>query len=249
MSLLSGKTALITGGTTGIGFATAKQFHEAGARVVVTGSSDASVAAARRELPEDVLVLKANARSIDDAAALAREIGERFGGLDVVFLNAGIARFAPFEATDEALYDVLMDTNVKGVVFTLQKVLPLLRPGASVLVNTSIVDQKGVAAASLYSATKGAVAALVRSLAVELAGRGIRVNAISPGPIKTPILGKGGLAPDAVKSFEDSVTAKVPLARLGAADEVARTALFLASPAASYVTGAEIPVDGGFGIA
>jgi NAD(P)-dependent dehydrogenase (short-subunit alcohol dehydrogenase family) len=249
MSQLTGKTALITGGTTGIGFATAKRFYEAGAKVVITGSSEASVAAARRELPEDIVVLRSDVRRIEDATALAREIERRFGGLDVVFLNAGIAKLAPFEAVDEALYDELMDTNVKGVVFTLQKVLPLLRSGASVLVNASVVDKKGFAAGSIYSATKGAVAALVRSLAVELAGKGIRVNAISPGPVATPIFNRGGMSADQQKSFEDNVKTRVPLQRMGAADEIARAALFLASPAASYVTGADIPVDGGLGIA
>jgi NAD(P)-dependent dehydrogenase (short-subunit alcohol dehydrogenase family) len=245
---LAGKVALITGGTTGIGLATARLFHEEGAQVVITGANADRLAAARRDLPDGVLVVRADARSLEDAERLAKEIGTKFGGLDLLFLNAGVARFAPIEAFDEAFYDDIMDVNVKGLVFTLQKVLPLLRPGASVLVNTSVVSGKGVANASVYSASKGALSALVRSLAVELAPRGVRVNAISPGPIATPIYDKLGMGADAVASFQADMTEKVPLRRFGAADEVARTALFLGSAAASYVTGTEISVDGGVAI-
>jgi NAD(P)-dependent dehydrogenase (short-subunit alcohol dehydrogenase family) len=247
-STLSGKIALVTGGTTGIGLASARLFHAAGARVVVTGNNPETIDRARRELPDDVLVLRADARKIADAELVAQEIARRFGGLDVVFLNAGVARFAPLGGVDEAFYDDLMDVNVKGVVFTLQKVLPLLRPGASVLVNTSVVDQKGMANASIYSATKGAVGALVRALAVELADRGVRVNAVSPGPIATPIYDKLGMPEAALTSFAESMAAKVPLKRFGGADEVAQAALFLASPASSFMTGAELAVDGGVGI-
>lgn len=249
MSSLKGKVALITGGTTGIGLATAQLFHESGASVVVTGTNPDTLNQARAALPSDVLVLRADARSIADATEVAKQIERRFGGLDIVFLNAGVAKFAPLEALDESLYDDVMDVNVKGVVFTLQKVLPLLRKGASVLVNTSIVDQKGMANASIYSASKGAVSALVRSLAVELAGRGVRVNAISPGPITTPIYGKLGLPSDALSAFQSDMTSKVPLGRFGEAEEVAKTALFLATSGASYVTGIEIRVDGGVAIA
>lgn len=245
MSTLEGKIALVTGGTTGIGLATARVFRDAGARVVVTGNNPDTLQAARKALPEDVVVLRADARSIDDAARVAEEIRSRFGGLDVAFLNAGVAQFAPLEAVDERQYDTMFDVNVKGVLFTLQKVLPLFRTGASVLVNTSIVAQKGVPNASVYSATKGAVAALVRALAAELAPRGVRVNAISPGPIETPIYDKFGMPKEALAAFQADMASKVPLQRWGGAEEVARTALFLASPAASYITGTELPVDGG----
>jgi NAD(P)-dependent dehydrogenase (short-subunit alcohol dehydrogenase family) len=249
MSTLEGKLALITGGTTGIGLASARTFHAAGARLIVTGSNPDSIAAARAELPADVIVIRADARKLADLTALAGEVERRFGALDVLFLNAGIAKFAPLSAVDEAFYDDVMAVNVKGVVFTLQKLLPLLRPGASVLVNTSVVDAKGLPNASVYSASKGALSALVRALAVELADRQIRVNAVSPGPITTPIYSKLGLPKDAVDAFADGMTARVPLRRFGVADEVAKTALFLASPAASYVTGAELSVDGGLAIA
>jgi NAD(P)-dependent dehydrogenase (short-subunit alcohol dehydrogenase family) len=245
---LEGKVALVTGGTTGIGLATARLFHDEGARVVITGANADRLATARRELSDDVVVVRADARSIADADRLADEIATRFGGLDLVFLNAGVGRFAPLDAIDEGFYEEVMGVNVKGVVFTLQKVLPLLRPGASVLVNTSVAAEKGFANMSVYAASKGALSALVRALAVELAPRGVRVNAVSPGPIVTPIYDKLGLPAEEVASFQASMTAKVPLGRLGAADEVARTALFLVSPAASYVTGAEIKVDGGVAI-
>ena len=245
----AGKTALVTGGTTGIGRATAELLHRAGARVAITGQNAETLSAARRELPPEVLVLKSDARSLADAALLAGEVERNFGHLDVLFLNAGIAQLSPFEAVTEAFYEEHMDVNVKGVVFTLQKLLPLLAVGASVIVNTSVADQKGTPGLSIYSATKGAVAALVRTLAVELAGRGIRVNSVSPATILTPIQAKFGLPPDVAAATAKVYTERIPLGRFGAADEVAKAVRFLASPAASYITGSELAVDGGLSIA
>ena len=245
----SGKTVLITGGTTGIGRATAELLRQSGARVAITGQNPETLAAARRELPADVLVLKSDARSLSDAALLAGEIQRSFGHLDVLFLNAGIAQLSPFEAVTEAFYDQHMAVNVKGVIFTLQKLLPLMTAGSSIIVNTSVADQKGTPGLSIYSATKGAVAALVRALAVELAGRGIRVNSVSPATILTPIQAKFGLPPDVAAATAKAYTARIPLARFGAADEVAKTVRFLASSAASYITGSELAVDGGLSIA
>lgn len=247
MSQLKGKIALVTGGTTGIGLATAKQFHAEGAKVIITGQNPATLEAARRELPDDVVVFRADARSLPDTDRLVAEIEKRFGGLDVAFLNAGIARFAPFEAVDEASFDDTFDINVKSVFFTVQKLGKLLRPGASVLVTTSVVGSRGSAGAAVYSASKGALSAMVRSLAVELAPRGVRINSISPGPIHTPIFGKLGLSSEAISEFTSSTEKKVPLGRFGAAEEVAQVATFIASAGASYITGAEIPVDGGAG--
>jgi NAD(P)-dependent dehydrogenase (short-subunit alcohol dehydrogenase family) len=246
---ISGKTALITGGTTGIGRATAELLHSAGARVAITGRNPDTLAAARRELPADIAVLEADARSLSDATRLAGEVEQRFGKLDILFLNAGIAQLAPFEAVTEAFYDEHMNVNVKGVIFTLQKLLPLLGQGSSVIVNTSVADQKGAAMMSIYSASKGAVAALVRTLAVELAPRGIRVNSVSPATILTPIQAKFGLPPEVAAASAKHYAARIPLGRFGAAEEVAQMVLFLASGGASYITGVEIPVDGGLSIA
>jgi NAD(P)-dependent dehydrogenase (short-subunit alcohol dehydrogenase family) len=242
---LSGKTALITGGTTGIGLASARLFEAEGARVAVTGQSADNLARVKAELPS-ALVVKADARKVEDAARALDEVGRAFGHLDVLFLNAGVARFAPLEAIDEAFYDDMMNVNVKGVVFTIQKALPLLRKGSSIIVNTSVVNQRGVANASVYSASKGALSALVRALAAELAPKGIRVNAVSPGPISTPIYDKMGFPADALAAFQTDMTGKIPLGRFGEPEEVARLALFLGSDASSFVNGAEIAVDGGF---
>ena len=248
MTGISGKVALVTGGTTGIGRATAELFHRSGARVVVTGRNPDTLATARRELPSEIAVLEADARSVADAERLASELAERYGKLDILFLNAGIAQLAPIDAVTESFYEEHMNVNVKGVVFTLQKLLPLLGTGASVIVNTSVADRLGAPMMSIYSATKGAVAALVRSLAVELAPRGIRVNSVCPATILTPIQAKFGLPPDVAAASAKHYTARIPQGRFGNADEVANAVLFLASPAASYITGVELPVDGGLAI-
>jgi NAD(P)-dependent dehydrogenase (short-subunit alcohol dehydrogenase family) len=243
--ILDGKTALVTGGTTGIGLAAARLLHAEGARLVITGHDPATLANARRELPDDVVVLRADVRDLADLAGLADELRKRFGGLDVAFLNAGVARFAPIEAIDEEHYALQMDTNVKGVLFTVKAILPLLRSGASIIVNTSIAAVLGIANSAVYAASKGAVAAAVRALATELAPRGIRVNAVSPGPIETPLYGKLGFPQEVLTGFATDMIAKVPLGRFGAAREVAGPVVFLASSASAYMTGAELTIDGG----
>lgn len=244
-ALLQGKTALITGGTTGIGRATAELFHAHGARVALTGNDPQRVENARNSLPREITVIRSDTRSLGDASALAERVASEFGQLDVLFLNAGIARLSPFGAVDEAFYAEHMDTNVKGVVFTLQRLLPLLGPAASIIFNTSLAGQRAAPNMSIYAATKGAVSALARTLSVELAPRGVRVNAISPALIRTPIQAKFGLPAEQQQAIEDAYVQRISLKRLGAASEVASTALFLASDASSFITGAEVPVDGG----
>jgi NAD(P)-dependent dehydrogenase (short-subunit alcohol dehydrogenase family) len=243
----SRSAAVITGGTTGIGFATARILHEQGFAVVVTGQNPETIAAAKRTLPGDVTVLRADSRVLVDAEYLAEEVKQRFGRLDAIFLNAGIGKMLPIEAVDESDFDDHFNTNVKGQYFTLQKMLPLLKNGASIVFNSAIGTRKGLPNWSVYTATKGALLALVPPLAVELAPRGIRVNAIVPGPIETPAFSKLGLPQDVLQGFADSLPSRVPLARAGTGEEVARLVAFLMSSAASYITGASFPIDGGMG--
>jgi NAD(P)-dependent dehydrogenase (short-subunit alcohol dehydrogenase family) len=243
---LQDKIALITGGTSGIGLATAKLFIEHGARVIVTGRSPESLAQAERELGSAAQVVRADTANLDDIDRVVAGIRERHGRLDVIFVNAGVASFAPLDQADEKHYDSIFDINVKGAFFTVQKALPLLGQGASIVFNSSAVSSRGVPAAAVYSATKAALAGLTRALASELAGRGIRVNAVAPGPIETPILVKGGIPAEQVPAVLDSFRQGVALKRVGQADEIARVTLFLASDDASFVTGQELAADGGF---
>lgn len=245
MKKLQDKRVLVTGGTTGIGLATAKLLHDEGARVIVTGRNEETLEAARRELPSDVHVVKSDAGSLADADSLATTVAERLGGLDVAFLNAGVARFAPIETVSDIDWDETFAINVKGPYFLAQKLLPLLGSGASLVLSTSVVDVKGFPATSVYSASKAALRSVVRTFAAELAPRGIRVNAVSPGPIKTSIYAKLGFDAEAQSGFEKQMAESNPMKRFGSPEEVARAVLFLASSDSSYITGADLAVDGG----
>ena len=247
MNTLAGKVAVITGGSSGIGLATAKLFIQSGAKVAITGRNQEALDAAVRKLAGSVLAIRSDVSKLNELDVLFRIVEEKLGRIDVLFANAGVAKFAPAAAVDEQVYDELFDINVKGVFFTIQKAIPLLNDNASIILNTSVVNQAGLPNTSVYAATKAAVRSFARGIAAELAGRGIRVNVVSPGPISTPIYGKLGLPKEAVEEFATNILSQVPLKRFGQPDEVAQTALFLASSASSYVTGVELSVDGGLG--
>ncbi len=242
---LKNKSALITGGTSGIGLATAKLFIAEGARVAVTGRDDSVFSSVKAELGENALVLKGDVRSVKDMRAIAAEVKEKFGGLDIVFANAGRAFPSALNDIDEALYDDIMDINVRGVVITLQAVLPELREGASVILNTSFVAQTGAHGISLTAAAKAAVRSLARSWSYEFLSRKIRFNAIAPGAIDTPLISKWGLPDEQVRAIKGELAKTIPVGHMGKAEDIANAALYLASDESSYVVGTELVVDGG----
>jgi NAD(P)-dependent dehydrogenase (short-subunit alcohol dehydrogenase family) len=237
--------ALITGGTSGIGLATAKLLHEKGYAVVCVGTNPDRIVAAKRELPPDVVVLQADVRSVEESARVAAEVRDRFGRVDFLHLSAGISRMLPIEEVDEAFFDEHYDVTVRGQFFMLQQVLPLLQKGSSVLFTSAVGAERGFSGYAVASSTKGATAALVPSLAVELAPRGIRVNGIRPGAIDTSAWDKLGLPPQLLAVFRESIGERVPAGRMGRAEEIAEVAAFLASGQASYITGTVVDVDGG----
>ena len=243
MSRLQGKIALITGGTTGIGAATARLFQAEGATVVATGSSARSVDSVRGDLPGIDLVVSDQA-DLAASRALAAEVKAKHGRIDVLFVNAGVAQFSPIADVDQAFFDTQFDINVRGAYFMVKHALPLIPDGGAIILTSSTAASSGAPGLSVYAASKAAVRSFGRSLAAEFAPRNIRVNVVSPGPIDTPILGKSGLAQEQITAFVEGSKERVPLGRIGRPEEVAAAALFLATDA-TFVTGEELFVGGG----
>jgi NAD(P)-dependent dehydrogenase (short-subunit alcohol dehydrogenase family) len=245
MGKLDGKIALITGGNSGIGLATAKEFVNEGAYVFITGRREAELDRAVKEIGRNVTGVQGDVANLGDLDRLFAQIKREKGRLDVVFANAGFARYAPLGSITEELYDSTFDINVKGVVFTVQKALPLLPDGASIILNASIVASKGFASNSVYSATKAAVRSFARTWTTDLKDRRIRVNAVSPGSIDTPGLSDLLASSEIGEQRKKMISNTVPLGRFGTPDEIAKAVVFLSSDDASYITGTELFVDGG----
>ena len=245
MGKLEGKIALVTGGTSGIGLATAKAFVNEGAFVFITGRREAELAAAVEEIGGQVAAVQGDVSNRGDLDRLFEQIKREKGRLDIVFANAGVAKYAPLGDITDELYDAIFDVNVKGVLFTVQKALPLMPDGASIILNASIVASKGFSANSVYSATKAAVRSFARTWTIDLKARRIRVNAVSPGSIDTPGLNDLLASSETGQQRAKMIASAVPLGRFGAPSETAKAVVFLASDDSSYVTGTELFVDGG----
>src|ERR1700731_985496 len=246
MGKLEGKIALITGGNSGIGLATAKQSVNEGAYVFITGRRNSELAAAVKEIGGNVTGVQGDVSNLGDLDRLFTQIKREKGKLDIVFANAGVAKYAPLGTITEELYDSIFNTNVKGLLFTVQNALPLLPDGASIILNASIVASKGFPANSVYSATKAAVRSFARTWTMDLKSRHIRVNAVSPGPIDTPGLNELLGSSEIGQQRLQMISTNVPVGRLGKPEEVAKAVVFLASDDSSFVTGTELFVDGGF---
>jgi NAD(P)-dependent dehydrogenase (short-subunit alcohol dehydrogenase family) len=246
MGKLDGKIALVTGGNSGIGLATAKRFVSEGAAVYITGRREAELAAAVKEIGGNVTGIKGDVSNLEDLDRLYARIKSERGRLDVLFANAGIAKYAPLGTITEELYDAIFAINVKGVVFTVQKALPLMPDGSSIILNASVVGSKGLPANSIYAATKAVARSFARTWTTDLKERGIRVNAVSPGTIDTPGLNELLASAPAGEQRRKAIATAVPLGRFGRPDEIAKAVVFLASDDSSYVAGAELFVDGGF---
>lgn len=245
MGKLEGKIALVTGGNSGIGLATAKAFVNEGAFVFITGRREAELAAAVEEIGGHVAAVQGDVSNRGDLDRLFEQIKKEKGRLDIVFANAGVAKYAPLGDITDEFYDAIFDVNVKGVLFTVQKALPLMPDGASIILNASIVASKGFAANSVYSATKAAVRSFARTWTTDLKARRIRVNAVSPGSIDTPGLNDLLASSETGQQRAKMIASAVPLGRFGAPSEIAKAVVFLASDDSSYITGAELFVDGG----
>lgn len=245
MNRYKDKTVLVTGGSTGIGLATARAFAQEGARVIITGRDASALEEAKTAIGNGALAIRNDAADSSAAASLAEAIRDADLRLDAVFVNAGTAKFAAFGQVTEMFWDSLFDVNVKGAYFQLQALLPLLNPGASIVLNGSINAHIGMPNASVYAASKAALISLAKNLSAELLPRGIRVNVVSPGPVTTPLYGKLGLDAKTLETTAAQIQNQVPLGRFGTPEEVAATVLHLAAPESAFIVGTEIVIDGG----
>ena len=245
MKRFESKQVLVTGGTSGIGLAAAQAFAAEGARVAVTGRSEAGLSEALTALGAGALAVRNDASNLEQAKDLAGQLSKEGFQLDAIFLNAGTAKFAPLEAVEEALWDEIFDTNVKGAYFQIQALLPLLKPGASIVINGSINARIGMPNSSVYAASKAALISLAKTLSAELLPRGVRVNVVSPGPVTTPLYGKLGLSASDLEATATQIQSQIPLGRFGTPEEVATTVLHLAAAESAFIVGTEIFVDGG----
>ncbi len=245
MSRLNGKVAVITGGNSGIGLASAQQFAAEGAKVVIFGRNQQTLDSALETLPAGSLGVQGDVANLDDIDKLIAATVEQHGNIDVLFVNAGVAGGGPIEKMTSESYDKLMNINVKGAYFTIQKALPYLNEGSSVILTSSAAATKGLATMSVYGATKAALNSFARSLSAELLPRKIRVNVISPGPVETPIFTRNGQTQAQVDGTYDYMKSMIPMGRIGQADEVAKAVAFLASDDSSFIAGEDIAVDGG----
>jgi len=239
------KVAVVTGGNSGIGLATARAYAREGARVAITGRNDATLKSAQKELGQDALVLKADMSKVPEIATAIDRIKAKFGRIDALFVNAGVGRFVPFEEVTEQFFDETMATNLRGLFFTVQKAVPLLSRGAAVVLNASINAHLGMPGSTVYGASKAAVVNLAKTLSSDLLARGVRVNVVSPGPVATPIFDRMGLSEEQVRQTRDWITTQVPLKRFAQPDEIAAAVLYLSSDESRYVLGTELVVDGG----
>ncbi|MEM1249886.1 MAG: SDR family oxidoreductase [Acidobacteriota bacterium] len=246
MTTHTNKIYLVTGGTTGIGAATARHLAEAGARVIATGRSQETLDAAKSTGPASIEYVASDAGDLAAIGRLVHHLKNRYGKLDGAFINAGVAPFAPLETWTEAQFNALFDINVKGPFFLAQQLVPILNPGSALVFNTSMVHAMGMGTAAAYGGTKGALRSIVRSLSIELAEKDIRVTAVAPGPIETPLYGKLGMDQEQLDAFAGQVVSRVPLKRFGSPDDIAEATSFLLGSGARFITGEELVVDGGW---
>jgi len=240
-----GKVAVVTGGNSGIGLGVAKAYAREGAQVAITGRNEKTLETAAKEIGAETLAIQSDAGKIADIEASMKKIKERFGRIDAMFVNAGVAKLLPFEQVTEAIFDETVNINMKGVFFTVQKATPLMSKGSAIVLNASINAHLGMAGTTVYGATKAAVINMAKTLSRELLEKGIRVNAISPGPITSALLGREGMSQEKVQEIKDWIQSQVPLKRFGTPEEIAAGVLYLTAPESAFVLGAELIIDGG----
>ena len=245
MKRFEGKVAVVTGGNSGIGLGTAKAFAQEGASVAITGRDDKTLQAAAKEIGGDTLAIRADVSRLPEIDAAMAKIKERFKRIDALFVNAGVGKFVPFDQVTEQFYDEIMNVNVKGVFFTVHKALPLMGPGSAVVLNASVNAHKGMPGTTVYGSSKAAVANLAKTMSADLVPRGIRVNAISPGPVESALLGRTGMSHEQLAQTEEWIKSQVPLKRFAKPEEIAEAVLYLCSKASGFVVGADLVIDGG----